>query len=150
MTSRARWLRTFYSLSASERWVLAQAALLLVLVRIGLSLLPFRVVRRLLGFAAVRTRPSWENAGLLVDEVVRAVEMAGRHVPAVCSTCLTQALVAQLLLSRRGLEALLRIGVVKTEHGKIEAHAWVESGGRVVIGGHELERYNTLATLGQS
>ena len=42
---------------------------------------------------------------------------------------------------------MLHIGAVKDEEGKFLAHAWVESEGRVVIGGHELERYTRLMTL---
>jgi hypothetical protein len=41
----------------------------------------------------------------------------------------------------------VRIGVAKGKGGKLEAHAWVECGGEVIIGGHELERYTSLVTL---
>jgi hypothetical protein len=63
------------------------------------------------------------------------------------STCLTEAVVAQVMLARRGHPATLRIGVARSEEGRFEAHAWVESGGRVMIGGHELGRYAPLAAL---
>jgi hypothetical protein len=77
---------------------------------------------------------------------VWAVETAARHMP-LANTCLTQALAAQVLLARRGYPALLRIGVVKGDKDNLQAHAWVESEGEVVIGGYELERYAHLATL---
>ncbi len=35
---------------------------------------------------------------------------------------------------RNGYPVELRIGVVKTNQGGLEAHAWVESGGRLVVG----------------
>ena len=63
--------------------------------------------------------------------------------------CLTQALVLQYLLLRRGDdEAELHIGVAKNEDG-LQAHAWVERNGQVLIGGadspQEYERFGDLA-----
>jgi hypothetical protein len=40
----------------------------------------------------------------------------------------------------------VHIGVVRSEEGKFEAHAWVESEGRAVIGGHALECYTPLTS----
>jgi hypothetical protein len=142
-----RRLGRFYRLPASERWLLAKAALLLGAIRIGLWLLPFRTLRSFLDRAAVFHRVG-EADYEPTDVVVWAVEVAARGLPAF-DTCLTRALAAQVLLSRRGRPALLRIGVVRSSEGKFEAHAWVESDGRVVIGGYELERYTPLAALGE-
>jgi Transglutaminase-like superfamily len=139
-------LGRFYRLPTSERWLLARAALLLGAIRVGLWLLPFRTLRSLLDRATVFYRVR-ETDYQSTDLVVWAVEVAAKHMPGF-DTCLTRALAAQVLLSRRGHPAVLRIGVVKSAVGKFEAHAWVESDGRVVIGGHELERYTPLAALG--
>ena len=37
-------------------------------------------------------------------------------------------------MTRAGLPADLRIGVMKEASGKLLAHAWVESDGRIVVG----------------
>jgi hypothetical protein len=140
-----RRLGRFFRLPASERWLLVKAALLLGAIRVGLWLLPFRTLRSLLDRAAAFRRVR-ETDLESTDVVVWAVEVAARYVPAF-DTCLTRALATQMLLSRRGCPALLRIGVVRSLEGKFEAHAWVESDGRVVIGGYELERYTPLAAL---
>jgi len=63
--------------------------------------------------------------------------------------CLTQAFVLQYLLLRRGDDAAeLHIGVTKDEDGELQAHAWVERHGRVLIGGtnapQEYERFEDL------
>ena len=80
------------------------------------------------------------------DRVVWAVVVASRYVP--MSTCLTQALAAQVLLARRGFPAHLHIGVAKKgAEARFEAHAWVESQGKVVIGGSEPGRYTQLLAL---
>jgi hypothetical protein len=80
-----------------------------------------------------------------VELLIWAVTAASRYVPG--ATCLAQALAAQVLLGRTGYPARLRIGVAKGEERKFEAHAWVESQGRVVIGGPGLGRFTPLTTL---
>jgi hypothetical protein len=95
--------------------------------------------------AKVPRPPASVSAPPAMDRLTWAVETVSRFVPA--ATCLTQALAAQVLLTRRGRAARLHIGVSKAEGRKLEAHAWVESQGRVVIGGSGLERYTVLAVL---
>jgi Transglutaminase-like superfamily len=133
-------------LPAAERWLLAKAALLLVAIRVGLWALPFQTLRRFLATVARIPVGLREADRSSVEWVVWAVEVTGRHLP-VANTCLTQALATQVLLARRGQSPLVRIGVAKGEGGKFEAHAWVECGGEVIIGGHELERYTSLVAL---
>jgi hypothetical protein len=48
---------------------------------------------------------------------------------------LAQALATQVLLERRGYPTQLRIGFTSYKGGQMSAHAWVESQGRVAIGG---------------
>jgi hypothetical protein len=126
-------VRKFVNLPPVERHLLVQAVLLAVAVRLGLWLLPFQTLRRLLARAArgghgARTVPS--------GRVVWAVKAASRSVPS-ARTCLVQALAGQVLLTRQGYPVQLRIGVAKGEEGQLEAHAWLESEGRIVIGGEE-------------
>ena len=109
-------------------------------------MLPFHILRRLLAKMAEAPTGSQKIDQSYADKVAWTVEVTGRYMPGV-GTCLTQALTARVLLARRGHPALLRIGVVKGEEGQLQAHAWLESGGRVVIGGSELERYVPLVAL---
>ena len=92
MTSLARFLQ----LPAADRKLLVLAGALLLAVRLGLWLLPFRVVRRLaLGAAAAGERP----ACLRPERIAWAVATAARLGPG--ATCLPRALVAE---SGRGLD----------------------------------------------
>jgi hypothetical protein len=75
--------------------------------------------------------------------------MASRHTLGL-KTCLAQSLAAQVLLTRRGYPTLLHIGVVRGEGGQFQAHAWVESEGKIVIGGSDLEHYTPLAVWGRT
>jgi hypothetical protein len=53
-----------------------------------------------------------------------------------------------MLLGRFGLPACLRIGVAKTKAGNLQAHAWVESEGKIVIGRiTNLSHYTMLSPL---
>ena len=63
--------------------------------------------------------------------------------------CLTQALVTQFFLWRRGDDSTtMHIGVTKGEDGGLLAHAWLENEGRVIIGGTgSPERYKRLEQL---
>jgi hypothetical protein len=139
-------LRRLMHLPAAERWLLVRAVLLLWTMRVGLWLLPFQTLRQLLAEFTVRAMRAPVSERLSKAKVVRTVETAARFTP-LASTCLTQALAAQVLLARRGYPALLRIGVLRDGKGRLQAHAWVESEDEVVIGEYDLKRYTPLATL---
>ena len=109
------------------------------LIRIGLRLLPFQTLKQLLDSAS-KSRAANQFSS---DRIAWAVTAASRYVLG-DKPCLTQALAAQLLLKRRGYPASLRIGVARKEGGELQAHAWVESEDRVVVGGGELSRYTPL------
>jgi Transglutaminase-like superfamily len=137
----------FLELSSADRRLLVKASLLLEVIKVGMRLLPFRILRRLLARAAgVPTRRRQHGDYASVERVVWAVEAASRHTPGVKS-CLNQALTAQVLLARRGHPALLRIGVARGQGGRFQAHAWVESGGETVVGRVGHERFTPLAVL---
>jgi hypothetical protein len=137
------YLHKFLGLPAAERWLLVKAALLLGGTRLGLRLLPFRILRRVVESLS---RPSvWLPApdSFSTARIVWAVELVSRYVP---TTCLSRALSAQVLLARREYPVLLHFGAVK-DGERFLAHAWLESEGQVVIGGQVLEPYIPLGTL---
>jgi hypothetical protein len=77
---------------------------------------------------------------------VWGISLARRVVPH--ATCLPQALATEALLVRYGYPADLRIGVAKVAAGRLTAHAWVESRGRVMVGDlRDLSRYVPLPPL---
>lgn len=102
-------LREFLRLPNMERRLLLEA------IKLGVRLLPFLTLRRLLARAAdvhPRGLRRVERCNFSADRVTWAVETASRHTPGV-KTCLAQALAAQVLLARHGHPALVRIGVVR-------------------------------------
>lgn len=79
------------------------------------------------------------------DQLVKIVGIAGRYVPK--ATCLAQALTVQLLLKQSGRQASLHIGVNEVEGGHLNAHAWVESRGKVITAGPDPGDFTSLLTL---
>lgn len=128
-----KWLSKFINLTPSDRFLLMKTLFMLGAVRLGLRLLPFQTLRSLLARLSEPTAKLQMSEPTYVDRVVWAVRVASRYVRGV--RCLAQALATQVLLEQRGYPADLRIGFTRSKYGQMSAHAWVESGGRVVIGG---------------
>ena len=126
-------LYKFLSLTPRERVLLINALLLLGAIRLGLKLLPFQTLRRLLARMAQPTGTLQAAEKASVDQVAWAVIVASHYIPG--ARCLAQALATQVLLERRGYPTQLRIGFTRGKGGQMSAHAWVESEGRVAIGG---------------
>ena len=137
-------VRRLLSLNAAEQRLFVKAFLLLEGITLGMRLLPFRVLLRLLPSASNGLKKRQNKNHLSAEEIARVVEVASRRMPWP-KTCLAQALVTQVFLTRRGYPARLRIGVARGDQGEFQAHAWVESRGKVIIGGgSDLERYAPL------
>jgi hypothetical protein len=123
----ARFLR----LQPADRALLLETLLALLGARLALSLLPFwRVYRRTSRPPEAPAKPAAADEARRIAWALRA---AGRLVPA--CTCLIRALAAQALLRRRGEACRLRIGVTRGPQGAVQAHAWVEYRGAVLVGG---------------
>jgi hypothetical protein len=120
-------LQQFIRLDSAQQFLVMCAVTTLSLAALALRLVPFSMVRSTAGRPPVtaygRPRFSAEN-------VAWAIAAVGGRCGA---TCLTQAVAAQWLMARLGLAGVLHIGV---SHGKpFAAHAWLESNGRVILGG---------------
>jgi hypothetical protein len=133
-------LRKVVDLPPPQRRLLLEAALVLAAVRLGLLLLAFRTLRRLLARFAQPGDPTRSNPA----QVAWAVNLSSRWVP--CSTCLVRALAAQLLLARRGYSSRLHIGAAG-DLERFRSHAWLECQGQILVGDGDLEDYIGVVTL---
>ncbi|PYR91962.1 MAG: lasso peptide biosynthesis B2 protein [Acidobacteria bacterium] len=115
--------------------LLLEAWVTLLVMRIGLWFLPWRIVSRAPMLVARR-------AGVPVERSSAAIRMASRYVP--YATCLTQALALRWLLARHGRVAILNLGVRNPPGGRLQAHAWLEAGGRVILGDPGSVEYERL------
>jgi hypothetical protein len=140
--SPLRGVGKFLTLPRVERRLFVDALVTLVFLLVSVRLASTRwVFRRVLA----RDRTPTRTGGIVPEDVGLAVTRASRLVPG--ATCLPQALTVVWLLRARGHRASMRIGVKRGETGKLIAHAWVECGGRIIIGGPSVQGYRVLPSL---
>ena len=134
---------TFDFRTVAEAWALLWAC------RVGLWFAPFPRVLRGTRFCAERMRSRRPlDAGHVVEAIRRALPLTLR------ASCLTQALAGWIMLTRHGAECRIRIGVASPTQQGFKAHAWLEVGGRVILGDVEdseaaggLDSYHVIWTL---
>ena len=140
--SHIRKINKFHHLSAGDKFLLSKSFYLLIAVRVVLHLVSFqKILQRIdkesvFPFTKTDKRPSF-------DKIAWAVETVGRYIPG--TTCLYKALASKIMLAQYGYDACIHIGVDKKEAGSLDAHAWVEIDGHILIGGaRDLSRYTPL------
>jgi hypothetical protein len=144
---RSATVRASARLRPADVAMLARAGAFVAGVRVALWVLPYRVVRRWM-----ERPPAVSHGATASNEYGRRViwavgAVARRLLPE--RPCLTQALVAQRLLRRGGIESEMHIGVTRGPSGGLLAHAWLEREGRVLIGGQDgFDRYVPLRAVG--
>ncbi len=79
------------------------------------------------------------------DEFARAVAAVGARWP-FTATCLEQSIALVMLLKVCGVPARVTIGVARTGDA-LNGHACVESSGRVLLGGAQMEGLQPLSSL---
>ncbi|MEM6753926.1 MAG: lasso peptide biosynthesis B2 protein [Cyanobacteria bacterium P01_C01_bin.38] len=137
-------LRKFWNLKKFDFYFLFVTYLLLGAIRLGLLLLEFRILLKIVNRLSTLKLPL--NTARL-GQIVWGVNVATRYMPG-GAKCLARALTTQVLMSHSGFSPELCIGVAKSDSGELEAHAWIKHQGYVVIG-HlpDLPRYIQLPSL---
>jgi hypothetical protein len=135
----------FLGLPAEEQCLLMNALVVVAGVRLRLALLPFRA-----GKSYCRQRKTEAKSSCSPERVAWAVDQAGRFLGN--ATCLARAVAGQIMLARCGFSSRVSIGVTAAEprgaEGSLIAHAWLEFGGRILLGGPDVGRYTPLFTWG--
>lgn len=133
-----------------EKWLFTEAYMLLGLMRLAVSLLPFKWLIRSLKQSTGTIAPP-----ALLPEQKRIATSVARLVPAAAggtpweSVCLVQALTAQRMLKRRGIPGVFYLGVMydaDTEK-KMKAHAWLLSDD-IIVTGSGFESFTVLSSFG--
>jgi hypothetical protein len=138
-----RRIAKFFALAQSDRALILSALAPLIAMRAAMWTLAFARVKRI---ADAMSRPMRADAAAgqpSPERVAWAVANVSRVVPR-SHNCLIRALATGIVLKRYGYPSELKIGVAKPADGRFEAHAWLESGGNVVIGDFQLEQYVPL------
>ncbi len=131
----------FLRLPAPDKALLMTAAVLVISSRVALWLFPYRVVRERLN-----RRKTISKKTLSCSRIAWAISAVSRFVPG--ATCLTQAVAAEALLRSHGYAPNLHIGVTKNKSQALEAHAWIEVHGDIILGNAGVERFTPLRAPG--
>jgi hypothetical protein len=116
---------------------------MLTLAKLGVRFVP---AARLTVWASRPPRRVSRFALAEVAWITWAVETVGAK-PWMRALCLPRALAAQAMLRRRGIASRLCLGVAREGTG-LAAHAWIELGNDVVVGGREAPRFTRLVEFG--
>lgn len=148
-TPKLLW--SWRALRAEDRALVREAFVLLTVVRFGLHFLRFSTLRRVLVRFTPEQQSLHDHASRLGEpsgsamRVTWAVSTVARKLPG--STCLAQALTVETMLGRRACGGRMCFGV--KERGRdepIQAHAWIERDGQVVLGAlPNLREYHLLS-----
>lgn len=141
---RAR-ARIVQGLPWSDRALLAETYVALGVARLMVLTLPFRWIAARLD-APASGGGEWDGAPETTDRIARALAVVSRRTPW-RSNCLARALACRMMLARRGVSSTLVLGVDK-QGDRMEAHAWLECGGRILTGGEERDRFTIITTFG--
>jgi len=118
-------------LSKSTKINFLYASVTLVIIKTGLTVLPFHIFRKLFYRISRSDKKDNLTAGE-INEIVYAINTSATVLPFEL-LCLPRALAAKYLL--RNVPSLsLEIGIEVNENKDFEAHAWVEKNGDVIIG----------------
>jgi hypothetical protein len=122
-----------FRMRVSDCLLTAEAVVLLTIVRVGLRIVRYGTVRRLLHRYA-RGRAAERSSIEQVLRVVGAVAVVDRRLSR--TSCLVNALAADAMLRRRGYASKLCLGVryADKKAKRLEGHAWIEHRGIVVLG----------------
>lgn len=132
-------------LTLAEAGAFAEALALCTIASIMLRVLRFSRIAPRLGRHMAESPPHQPGAtGAAVRRITWAIATAARVLPWK-PVCLPQAVTAQWMLRRRGIQSTLYLG---TDPGnRYDAHAWVRVGGVIVTGGDDPRRYIVVSTF---
>ncbi len=139
-------LQTFWDLPFRDKFFFLDAVLLLSISKLVVLTVPFKKVAPHLGKVNGEVNYELDSIQLQkADRIKLFINMAAGNVP-FRSVCLDQAMAGMLLLRRFRIPSNLCLGVKRNEaEKKLDAHAWIECGGRILIGGQRSLQYNKVA-----
>ncbi|MEL6581048.1 MAG: lasso peptide biosynthesis B2 protein [Cyanobacteria bacterium J06621_12] len=126
-----------------------QAYIVMSLIRLGLLMLPFSRLQNMVLKSQQLTWLAIPGSGKTIRSIVIAVYRSGKYSPG-NPLCLARALTTAVLMNIYGFPYQINIGVAKGKSGKIEAHAWVTSQEKVIVGNlPDLSRYVPMSSQGE-
>ena len=126
-------IKSFFKLSSDKKSLFIKTIFLTIFIRLSLFSLSFSRVQTISN--KLSKASTNQKSPKTVKDIVWSVRVASYYVPK--ATCLTQAITAQILLSKYNYNSKLKIGVNKSDG--FAAHAWVEMDNKIILGESESE-----------
>ncbi|HTZ03503.1 MAG TPA: lasso peptide biosynthesis B2 protein [Xanthobacteraceae bacterium] len=147
-----RLLLRYRQIDHRRRLLLPEAVAFLLAARLALIFIPFPVLARRLGSfvppsdarVAHARAPAPGDTVEIAEAVGWAVTRAARYVP-FKAVCLPQAMAAQVMLRRRGVNSVMHFGAGRGTDKPIDAHAWLDAAGVEVTGYPVAEGFAEIA-----
>ena len=111
-----------------------EALIYLVICKLWIICRPFNSYAKKFGVAQCETLKSEMTSR---QHELNAIRLALRVVPHYLpwkSVCLDQAMAAQRMVVRRGIQSTLYFGMARVEDQSLMAHAWLRSGNKWIVG----------------
>jgi hypothetical protein len=124
--------------------LVSEAILLLAVARLALKAVPVRVLDRYFSKAPNASPPPSDRP--VIGRVRWAVTAAARHAP-IQFVCFPQAIACQSMLRRRGIPSTMYYGVAHSPEGVLEAHVWLMTGDRYIVGGETAAGFKVVKTF---
>ncbi len=140
-----KYLLAIRKLSWKAGWMLLKAGWVVFAIKVALKTVPYKKVLTKIegGLRSSRMKATDQR---FEERAVWAVRAIARRFLG-DKPCLTQALALKWILARAGKKTTLKIGVNKNLDNALEAHAWLELDGEIIIGGRNSPVfYTTLGT----
>jgi uncharacterized membrane protein YjgN (DUF898 family) len=134
----------FLRLSPARMRPLTEACLLLVLARLLLALLPFRMLARVMNYPLASTALTGARRAFIRNEIAWAVKTAADRLPG-RTVCFPRAIAAQIMCRSRGIDAMIFYGAAVEQGQALTAHVWVQDGREGVVGFEDVGRFSVLA-----
>lgn len=149
--ARAPKVSSFFRLSARHRRMALEAGWELLRARLD-TVRPASHYTRHFGTLGAEPAEAAPEQELLAAEIGAVVERVAARLP-FRALCLQQALATRRMLRRRGVPATVFLGLLRDPAARQgggaddRAHAWVQSGSRVVSGDRDLDRFAVVGAF---
>ena len=136
-----RRLYKFFHLSLEDKILFFKAIVLVGVFKISLLIFPLKLVQQFVDYV---TQELSKPKTIPQEKISWCIKTVGNYLLGPKS-CLPVALAAKVLLKQNGYPATINIGVYKGNEINLEAHAWVESEGKIIVGEETMQYYTPLS-----
>lgn len=141
-------LKIFIRMDIEMKMMVLKSLFLTAYYRFSILFVPFSKLAKRMGTLNVESNEEPLGDRMrYVWKVRSSVMMTSKNTPWQ-SLCLVQALTAQRLLKKKGIENTVYLGLSKDKDQKVIAHAWIRCGDKIVVGEKGMQRFSVVAKFG--